>query len=1538
MQQPGRRVSALVAFTLAVLIGVAAPIAGTSVALAVSTNEGADQNSQQVATTDPATDSPAGDESTSTTGNGEAGNEVSGDSDQSTPGDGSIEETPESGGITESDPVAANPEDQAQSGNEMMLLGSTVGTPYDNPTLTAPPGQGPIPTITSMPQPGADVPSGVEREFTITYQNDGAQAITNGRFWQQYMTEVKHDTKYTVSCEASGGAVCPTEGIPAAGTAVEYSAAGGDYNNLFAFIANLPVGGKLTLTINTWTTLDEGTCAATDSPMLGTWSRYGTQGFLVPDNIVASSSTVGTITGVISPCPAGVVAMTNTVTSPGPTDNPSRVLSGDPRVFKATWKNTSSSAVTVPIKYTYYVPFTNQVTQASWTCSAAGGAACPTWGTGTREIRHDDAGEASDVVFGDATTLGGSTTGVTPDGINVTLPAGATLTFSITLTTTINTCTQDGYLRVQSYAKRGPATGETAGFIESKPSPLVLIGCSTWLMTEDFSGTTLKTPANWKGLNQACLTRAPRSGSGTGSAGTANGVLGSCRDNSGNTAGNVDRIPATNFDPETTGLPAGYLKLTDDSTDKAGAVLYDVPLPSKNGLVIEFTQYQYGNNGSTTDNLADGIGFFLSNGAYTLSQTGSSGGALGYGYRDTSQSTDPGLANAYLGLGFDAWGNFASTSHVASRCTTAMNNGISQPNQVRQSISLRGPGGIGGGVNWAGAAPPNNDNYCLIHTTALTGGKTLNFRQSSINTNKRMQTALTNSARKTRVTIYPLETGKTKQHVTVEVDFGSGYYETVVGATNDVANRLYLDDVMPDLIKFGFLGSTGGSRQANLIGDVRVGTVTPMQTLNLVKEVDRRDGTGTSQQTFKVGETVPYQFVLTNTGTAPIYQLQVVDPLINNQADASLRTIACPATTLAAGSTLICTGKYVVTEADGREAKVHNVATAQGSSQQTGDRNLSSTDDETVPIVRSVAPYSSCAADEIRASDRYWASNTTAFDFKTTGTSAPTTSNSGYSAGTGSSFVATDSKGRLQFTVDAVGGRILNRDGAVMSNGTGINVGGAGAQQVTVVPGAQGSGKYFVVTSTATASAAGQLFYTLVDMNLNAGLGGVVTSTKNLPLPSSFTGASTAVTAVPNSTGTAYWVLSPDKTGTTVRAYAFDAQGPVTTDMPVISTDNMGTAAVASGDSGFTGYEDIRFSSDFISLVAMASKQGGNTVTRMLSFDAATGTLAVRFENVLSETSSSRLGYSIEFSPTGSFVYLSRVGMGSTSSLLNRYPFTTSSLGTMTQIGNPVSSAGAVRAGANNSVYWAVNGSATMYVTNNPGAATPSLSALSLPAGATTGLGISNTLTDCAVAPSEFRIDKFNDATPQALIDGAEFGLYEYTADGKVGDLISDGVVPLKDEDGNIIPGQFSAPLVVPGDYWVRETKAPSGYQLLGEAVHIKVELHDVVSVQGTTPALIKLIASSDNDSGLYTLEMTNLKTNDGGGFQLPAAGGKNWTPLIIIVGVALLLLAVAGVLWWRKRQGQAIPVGPGNKGPLHAYVEPDGENPSFSRRGKHAK
>src|SRR5690606_35897084 len=188
-------------------------------------------------------------------------------------------------------------------------------------------------------------------------------------------------------------------------------------------------------------------------------------------------------------------------------------------------------------------------------------------------------------------------------------------------------------------------------------------------------------------------------------------------------------------------------------------------------------------------------------------------------------------------------------------------------------------------------------------------------------------------------------------------------------------------------------------------------------------------------------------------------------------------------------------------------------------------------------------PLQVCTDEQVRASQRWWYFGASAgIDFGTGGTTAtPTVGTATTSEGT---TVVTDTAGDLLFWSN--GDRIYNRNQAVMLNGTGLLGSATATQTVAAFPSVTQQGIYFVVTTNGAGGNSGELHYSIVDMALDGGLGGV-TATKNVQLGLSNT-SSEGLTAVPNADGTGFWVLTFTYQSPNALAYLFDGAGPADPD------------------------------------------------------------------------------------------------------------------------------------------------------------------------------------------------------------------------------------------------------------------------------------------------------------------------------------------------------------------------------------------------------
>lgn len=426
------------------------------------------------------------------------------------------------------------------------------------------------------------------------------------------------------------------------------------------------------------------------------------------------------------------------------------------------------------------------------------------------------------------------------------------------------------------------------------------------IVAETFAGASVADPG-WTVQGDACLTGAP-AGS-TPPVGAAQIPNCSAHRTGGAILPGVGTLP-------------GYLQLTDLAGNTRGSVLYNRPVPASAGISITFDQFQYGGNG------ADGIGFFLVDGSTSLTQPGAPGGSLGYAQRNA----EPGIVGGYLGVGLDAYGNFWNDGEGrGAGCPEGQRSPTTSTGPIAPNvISLRGPGQGTTGYCLLGATVPQPVTNPTKPGTTLDGGTgTLRAATQS------------GSLRTVNIQVTPVTAQNPVPRVIVQVRYTPGgpwITELDIPAPPNT----------PSTYKFGLSASTGGNNDVHLVRQVNVQTIVPLAALQLEKQVDR---TGAAlPAVITAGTAIPYQYTVTNAGTAPVSSLTIADDRIAGP-------IVCAATTLqpapAPDSSTTCRGTYVVTPADVAAGAVTNVAVANASSQ--GGTVASPQATVTVPLTSSIA-------------------------------------------------------------------------------------------------------------------------------------------------------------------------------------------------------------------------------------------------------------------------------------------------------------------------------------------------------------------------------------------------------------------------------------------------------------------------------------------------------------------------------------------------------------------------------------------------------
>ncbi len=344
-------------------------------------------------------------------------------------------------------------------------------------------------------------------------------------------------------------------------------------------------------------------------------------------------------------------------------------------------------------------------------------------------------------------------------------------------------------------------------------------------VTETFTNSSVIGPWNFGVGNGTsdppCLTAAPLTASPAPQP-SGTGFIPGCPNDTTNTG----RLP------ENPG--SGALRLTPSKTQQAGFVIYDRPIPAGQGLEITFQYYTYNGNG------ADGVSFFLINGAVTPGRAGGFGGSLGYAPRTDAAPPLNGIEGGYVGIGLDEFGNFSNPTEGR----------LGGPGQRPDSVAIRGAGERTTGYNFVSGRESPQSIDCPAATSRTDFCNPGNPASGPV-----LRTA--------RVTLTPQNT------ISLEVDFGSGFVALV-----PPVNLSTLPDQppFPETFKFGFGSSTGDSRNIHEIQNLSITSlVPPVADLSITKQ--------TEATVVNPNDSITYTITVNNNGPAAVFDARVTDPI-----------------------------------------------------------------------------------------------------------------------------------------------------------------------------------------------------------------------------------------------------------------------------------------------------------------------------------------------------------------------------------------------------------------------------------------------------------------------------------------------------------------------------------------------------------------------------------------------------------------------------------------------------------------------------------
>ncbi len=212
-----------------------------------------------------------------------------------------------------------------------------------------------------------------------------------------------------------------------------------------------------------------------------------------------------------------------------------------------------------------------------------------------------------------------------------------------------------------------------------------------------------------------------------------------------------------------------------------------------------------------------------------------------------------------------------------------------------------------------------------------------------------------------------------------------------------------------------------------------------------------------------------------------------------------------------------------------------------------------------------------------------------------------------------------DSLGNLLFYSNGL--QVWNRNNIVMANGSGLLGDNTGGHTATAIKLPGSTSIYYLFTMDNVAQVNG-LRYSVIDMNLNGGLGDVVAGQKNILL---LTPASEQIIPVVHSNGLDIWIIAHPWNSSSFNSYLVTCNGINTT--PVVST--VGTPR-SNNTNIAQGQINVNATNDRI---VTTNWSGGNM--ELFDFNNSTGVLS----NPLLFSGLNQ-PWGVEFSPNGSKLYL----------------------------------------------------------------------------------------------------------------------------------------------------------------------------------------------------------------------------------------------------------------------------------------------------------
>lgn len=288
-------------------------------------------------------------------------------------------------------------------------------------------------------------------------------------------------------------------------------------------------------------------------------------------------------------------------------------------------------------------------------------------------------------------------------------------------------------------------------------------------------------------------------------------------------------------------IGSGWLRLTRDLTNQRGFAYIDRSFPSGMGVLVDFEYKMWRSLDDNTYQGADGLSVFLFDATVPFS-LGGYGGSLGYA-PNTQGGSATGLAGGYVGVGFDAYGNFSNPTEGR----------IDGPGERPNSVALRGP---------TTNSPSTTNRY--LAGRQLSASRTSNEVDYDNVTTTRPSSD--DFYRRVQITImFNEETELYDITVRWAKEPGEAFIDLIAYSTTDPP---------PPTMKVGFAASTGGGFNYHEIRNI---LVTTLGNLRTVKQPNRdylipENATGGENN-----KDITYTIEVVNDTPAPIEDIELRD-------------------------------------------------------------------------------------------------------------------------------------------------------------------------------------------------------------------------------------------------------------------------------------------------------------------------------------------------------------------------------------------------------------------------------------------------------------------------------------------------------------------------------------------------------------------------------------------------------------------------------------------------------------------------------------